>query len=315
MTNAHDSRPDLSSFHWILVNTSGGKDSQTQLREMVERAREAGVADRVVAVHADLGRVEWAGTRELAEEQARHYGVRFVVVKRNGTDLLEQIEVRGKFPDTARRYCTSDHKRAPIRRVMTQLVRESRAAGVTGKVRILNCMGLRSEESKARECCPDCRGFRKSGSKAARAKRAAEVAACLRCGGAGMRNTYELDASASNGLREVVTYLPIHAWTTAQAWASIRASGVRHHPAYDMGMGRLSCVFCVFAPEAALLLAGHHNRELLGEYVRVEQAAIARNGDKGTFRKGLRLNVIQQRVEAGELPNGEELRGAMWCAA
>jgi hypothetical protein len=46
---------------------------------------------------------------------------------------------------------TSDFKRGPIRRVITALVAESRAAGLTGRqVRVLNIMGHRAEESPQR---------------------------------------------------------------------------------------------------------------------------------------------------------------------
>ena len=76
----------------------------------------------------------------------------------------------------------------------------------------------------------------------------------------------------------------------------IKASGVRHHPAYDLGMPRLSCCFCIFSPRSALLLAGKHNPELLGEYVRVEQAI------GHTFRKELPLADIQQALADGEEP-------------
>lgn len=63
--NAHV-EPTLTDFDIILVNTSGGKDSQTMLRKLARLAAAAGVTDRVVVVHADLGRVEWAGTKDLA---------------------------------------------------------------------------------------------------------------------------------------------------------------------------------------------------------------------------------------------------------
>lgn len=53
--------------------------------------READLLDRGVVVHADLGRVEWAGTLELAREQARLVGLRFVARARPQGDLLSQI--------------------------------------------------------------------------------------------------------------------------------------------------------------------------------------------------------------------------------
>ena len=95
-------------------------------------------------------------------------------------------------------------------------------------------------------------------------------------------------------------WLPIHAWSTAQVWERIRASGVRHHPAYDLGMPRLSCCFCIFAPRDALLLAGRHNPGLLRDYVEVERTI----GHK--FRLSLSLAEVQAAVEAGEEPAAVE---------
>ena len=61
--------PDLTSYRWIVVNSSAGKDSQAMLDFVVERCDHVHVPrDHLVVAHADLGRVEWPGTRELAEE-------------------------------------------------------------------------------------------------------------------------------------------------------------------------------------------------------------------------------------------------------
>ncbi len=272
--------PDLASYDWLLVNSSAGKDSQAMLDLVVEMARAAGVADRIVVVHCDLGRVEWQGTRELAQRQAEHYGARFEVVSRSQGDLLDHVEARGMWPSSTARFCTSDHKRAQVRTLMTRLVvewrqREAEAEGWTDGVssrlpkqsrpcRILNCMGLRAEESPAR------------------AKKVA----------------FERDEDASNGRRVVDAWLPILGWTVGEVWARIRVSGVAHHRAYDLGMKRLSCCFCIFAPEAALMIAGEHNRGLLAEYVRVE--AKTGHAFRGSKTKKFHLAVIQDRLAAGE---------------
>jgi 3'-phosphoadenosine 5'-phosphosulfate sulfotransferase (PAPS reductase)/FAD synthetase len=190
--------------------------------------------------------VEWEGTRELAHQHAEHYGLRFAVVRRPGGDLLDAVRQRhrrlaeqgkGHVPawmSPRARYCTSDFKRGPVRTLFTRLARESQLGR---RVRILNCLGLRAEESPARsKLLP-----------------------------------FRLDRRASNGRRTVLAWLPIFRWGTRQVWDRISSVGTRHHPAYDLGMPRLSCVFCVFAPKGALVLAGRHNRSLLDEYVKVEQ--------------------------------------------
>jgi 3'-phosphoadenosine 5'-phosphosulfate sulfotransferase (PAPS reductase)/FAD synthetase len=213
--------------------------------------------------------MEWDGVRELAREQAEHYGFRFVVVRREQGDLLDQVEQRGMWPGHKTRFCTSDHKRSQIYRAMTALVRE---LGLDRPARVLNCIGLRAEESPGR-------------AKAPRFKR---------------------DAKASNKTkRHVDTWLPIQDWTGDEVWARIKRSGVRHHWAYDIGMPRLSCVFCIFAPRAALVLAGKHNRELLDECVALEE----RIGHK--FRQDLPLSDVRDAVESGESGGVESI--AAWC--
>ena len=251
---------DLTKYDAILVNTSAGKDSQAMLDEIVRIAREQGVAARVTAVHCDLGRMEWQGTRELAEEQCAAYGVPLRIVSRPQGNLLSQVEQRGKWPDSARRYCTSDHKRGQAAKVIVALHREWKARGGTGTFRLLSCMGLRAQESPAR------------------AKRV----------------PFQRDDRLSTETRVVDAWLPIHDWSTDQVWERIRQSGVRHHRAYDLGMPRLSCCFCIFAPKAALVLAGKHNRELLDEYVAVEARI------QHSFRQHLSLAEVQEAVLADE---------------
>jgi 3'-phosphoadenosine 5'-phosphosulfate sulfotransferase (PAPS reductase)/FAD synthetase len=252
----------LSSYHWIVLSSSAGKDSQAMIDLVVERAAAERVPrERLVVAHADLGRVEWPGTRELAERQARCYGLEFIAVSRPQGDLLQHIEQRGMFPSPSARYCTSDHKRTQVDKVFTLLARRSRESGVK-RARILSCLGLRADESPAR------------------ARRA----------------EFAYDERASTGRRHVDVWLPIHGWSVPQVWDRIRASGVPHHRAYDLGMPRLSCCFCIFAPRSALLLAGKHNPELLAEYVALERKI------GHTFRYELPLAQIQRALDEGEEP-------------
>lgn len=223
--------PKLSDYDIILINTSGGKDSQAMLDYLVELAKAEGVTDRLYAVHCDLGRMEWEGTKELAQEQCDHYDVPMFVETRPQGDLLTHVRQRGMWPSNTARYCTSDHKRGQAHKVLRRLARDVEKA--EGRpARVPNCMGLRSEESPARKKKP---------------------------------NTWTEKRLETKKGRKVLTWLPIQDWTEDQVWDRIKQSGVRHHPAYDLGMPRLSCVFCIFAPRSALILAGHHNKELLDE--------------------------------------------------
>lgn len=236
----------LTEYDWIVVNTSAGKDSQAMMHWIVRLADCYGVRDRLVAVHCDLGRVEWRGTRALAAEHAAHYGLRFEVVKRD-RDLLHQIEFeRLMFPDMARRYCTSDHKTSQVAKLHTALKLETWATeGKRRKVRILDCLGLRADESD---------------------DRSKRIEAAIAKHGEAFERT-----DRDNSEIRVDRWFPIAEWTESDVWRVIKTAGTRHHKAYDYGMSRLSCVFCVFASKRDLRIAAKHNPKLAREYLRIER--------------------------------------------
>jgi 3'-phosphoadenosine 5'-phosphosulfate sulfotransferase (PAPS reductase)/FAD synthetase len=254
------SEPQLADYDFVVVNTSSGKDSQSTLRVVMHKAlREGYPSEKVIAAHADLGRMEWPGTVELAQRQARHYGVHFWKLARPQGDLLTHIRQRGMWPSSTTRYCTSDHKRGQIRKLFTEVTATLWRPGHKA-VRILNVMGMRAEESPARS----------------------------------KLRPFTFDGPASNSKRHVDVWLPIHEWQLPDVWKDIKLSGVPYHRAYDLGMPRLSCVFCVFSPPAALMIAGRQNPELLSEYVTVEK-------EMGhTFRKDFPIERVQQAIAAGE---------------
>lgn len=258
--------PELCCYDLILVNSSAGKDSQASLDVVAEAARDADVLDRVVVVHADLGEAEWEGVPELAAEHAAHYGLRFELARREVDGrpytILDHVQRRGMWPSAGQRWCTSDFKRGPIRKVMTKLVAELRDTGqVVGRpVHLLNVMGLRAEESSARA----------------------------------RRNPYAVNAGASNGRRRVDDWYPIHDWTITEVWERIRTAGTRTHRAYLEGMSRLSCRFCVLASRADLICSARLNPDLARRYAQVE----AETGHR--FRVDLSMADIIADAAAGE---------------
>lgn len=263
--------PLLSRYRWMVVNISGGKDSQTALRAAVAEADRQGFPPkRIVTVFADLGdEDEWPGTRELAAEHASYYGLRHEVVWREvggqQQSLSEHIEQdRGKWPDAARRYCTADMKRAPVYKLLTRLANEAREQGCDGPVPILNVMGMRAQESPKRALMP----------------------------------VFEHDERASNlTRRRVDTWLPIHGWTVDDVWSDIRASGVRYHPVYDKGMPRLSCRFCVLASKSALVRAAQIDPEGAWRRASLEE----RMGHR--FRQDVSmLDILELAGQAGPVP-------------
>jgi len=165
------------------------------------------------------------------------------------------------------RFCTSEFKRGPLRRATAKLIAAWRKGGDRGRAcRVLSVQGLRADESSQRA----------------------------------KRSPLARDDSFSSSNREVWTWLPAHAWDARAVWSVIRDSGAPHHWAYDVGMPRLSCSICIYAPKAALILAGHYNRQRLVEKVELEDET----GD--TFKADLSLREILAEVDAGEWPSVDD---------
>lgn len=216
----------------FVVNHSGGKDSQAMdivLSKIVPPAQ-------LVRVHADLGPVEWAGAVEHI--RATIGGGRLEVCRNENRDLLQMIEQRGMFPSPSIRQCTSDLKRGPIERTIRRLVEErirkwvgaeGRRVGTDERANalaagcglVVNCMGMRAEESPNRA----------------------------------KLTTFKLSKGNRVAGREWYDWLPIHDMLIGEVFATIAAAGQQPHRVYSYGMSRFSCCFCVMAAEADLRTA------------------------------------------------------------
>ena len=271
----------------FALGHSGGKDSMLEA-ERVVRALGLGPHNAVV-VHADLHEMEWPGTAELARAHADHLGLPFLLVeayddrgqrwdwfrkvetreetlRSSALSLREEaraaraagradeaadLEARARraaaaspFPSDGQRYCTSDLKTGPIFREV------SRYAAARGFRAVVDCVGLRAAESDNREKFPTVR--------------------------------YE---GASSGV-DIYTWLPIQhvandeplAPLAGGVFGGLRAeraldlSAPAWHWAYDLGSGRLSCMFCIYLGRPKdLQLAALHAPELYARHVGAER--------------------------------------------
>lgn len=283
MTHTPNNRPNLADFDYIFVSTSAGKDSQAMMDIVVEAAREDGVLDRVIAVHADLGTVEWNGTKELAAEHAAHYGLPFEVVQKaeHGGDLFTAIEARADklraedkrdkngaparaWPMVGMCYGTSDFKTAQIAKLATKLAKQVKKEHGR-RARILDCVGLAKDES------------------ASRRKKLESYET---------KHGFAYQVIKDNRNQYFAKWYPVANYTVEQIWDRIRQAGTRHHYAYDKGMSRLSCAFCVCASNQDLRISAEHNTDLAKRYLALEEKA-------GTFKAKKSLaDIIGDVVEA-----------------
>lgn len=216
----------------FVSNHSGGKDSQVMLIKLLEIVP----PEQMLVVHASLGKMEWPGAMELAEQQAQAAGIPFIVARARKT-LLEMVAHRFKtrpevpsWPSASTRQCTSDLKRGPIQREVR------RFAKTHGFKTIVNCLGLRAEESPGRRKRPT---FQKMG--------------------------------ISNSVNTWYEWLPVHQLTTDEVFATIRNAGLEPHYAYSLGNDRLSCVFCIMASKGDLANGARNHPKLLNQYDQMER--------------------------------------------
>jgi DNA sulfur modification protein DndC len=212
----------------VVVNHSGGKDSQA----MLIKIRALVPAAQILVVHAHLPEVEWADTEAHARASAE--GLAFVVTRSRKT-FFEMVEHRGNWPSPQQRQCTSDLKRGPIEREVRRWIKTHDLPGL-----VLNCMGMRAEESSKRA---KLQPFRQRPDK----------------------------ATTSGAIREWWDWLPIHHYQVGEVFGAIEAAGQQPHWAYSKGMSRLSCCFCIMASAHDLRIAAAENPALYARYVETEK--------------------------------------------
>ncbi len=147
----------------VAYSVSGGKDSVSiayATDRMLDRMGHP--RDRRIAIHADLGRVEWQSTPATVEATAAAIGVPLVVVRRKAGDLitrwerrfelgleryagLETYHLTAPWSSAANRFCTAEMKTQVI---LPQLLRHWPATEVVSVV------GIRREESLRRRLAP-----------------------------------------------------------------------------------------------------------------------------------------------------------------
>lgn len=243
----------------IVVCISGGVDSQA----MLWWARDTFPADRIIAVHNDVGDdhtaanrlVPFVGTREFVIAECEAAGVPLIITE--GKTVLDVTEARGMWSDSQVRLCTSNLKRDPTDKILRNLyldLVEGRGKWPNAEIRL--CTDrlkskptdavLRKLQAKKILIC--------TGELAAESPpRAKKKAWDLRTA-----------ATAPTKGRLVVWHRPMHAWTKAEEILFLWSKGREIAPTYRV-WSRLSCKFCFFMPW----------REMVASFVAYPQEAMA----------------------------------------
>lgn len=226
-------RHQLDTGALFVVNHSGGKDSHA----MMIKVQELVPRNQLLIIHATLGVMEWNGALEIAKAGATRARAAFVVAKAKRTlvDLvLDRYRDRPEvpsFPSAKNRQCTSDMKRSPITREVRHF------AKANGFTKIINCMGMRAQESKARA----------------------------------KKEVYKPNPENGRAGRYWYDWLPIHHFTTQEVYDTIENAGQHPHLAYTLGNERLSCVFCIMASDNDIITGATHNKGVYALYCFLEK--------------------------------------------
>lgn len=145
--------------------------------------------------------------------------------------FFEMVRRRGLWPSPQYRSCTSQLKTGPLEKLIRQHVKQ------TGNPLVVSCVGIRAEESSQR------------------AKATA----------------WKYSEKNSKAGREWYDWLPIHEWGVERVFATIKQHDQEPHWAYQQGMTRLSCCFCIMSSKGDLQTAARLRPELYKQYVDLER--------------------------------------------
>ena len=229
-----DVRAGIAAGSPVAFSLSGGKDSisisfaTSALLDSLGHPR-----DRRVAIHADLGRIEWQSTPATVEAGAARLGVPLIIVRNRSYDMLSKWDRRfelgcrryellqtyhltAPWSSANNRFCTSEMKTQVI---LPELLRQFPTD------RILSVVGIRREESIKRRLTPVSK---------------AEPACWTRKRGA-----------------NILTWSPGVDVREDEVYAYCERHGLPLPESYGLGSTRHGCAFCVLASENDIRVAAH----------------------------------------------------------
>jgi 3'-phosphoadenosine 5'-phosphosulfate sulfotransferase (PAPS reductase)/FAD synthetase len=225
---------DIVNGAVIAFSLSGGKDSgysahlANRLLDLLGHPKELRVA-----VHADLGRIEWDVTLETIERLTDMLDVPLMVVRHNKHDMISRWEARftegqrryealeifnliGPWSSASLRFCTAEMKQQVIARALKK--------AFPGR-KIISVVGIRREESTSRSKAPISQ----------------DEPRWTKADGTTLR-----------------TWHPALFATLDQVLAYHATQRVPLHLAYDLNSSRLGCSFCILQQIADQVASNRH---------------------------------------------------------
>ncbi len=206
----------------VCQGLSGGKDSVSCLLAVHRHLNSIGHKGPRLAIHSDLGNVEWEQSITKCQEVADLLGWELIIVRRAAGGMMQRWSVRWQnnvqrykdlscvslilpWSTPSMRFCTSELKNAPIRSELRRRFPTSN---------IVNATGIRREESPNRAKMP----------------------------------VAKLDPAGARKGYVAYQWNPIIDWKIQSVWDEISNAGLEPHEAYSRyNMSRVSCSFCIMS--------------------------------------------------------------------
>lgn len=237
-----ESHPNLSDYARFIVFFSGGKDSVACFLWLLEQ----GVPLEKIELHHHLvdGKesklMDWPITTDYCKKFAAAFGARLSFSWKEGG--FEREMLRDQAPTAPVHFYTQDGV--------------LRTVGGEGKPNTRRKFPQVSADLSVRWCSSYLKigvgesyivndpVFREGKTLVLTGERAEESTA---------RSRYKMfephrsdNRDGSRVRRWVDVYRAVHRWTEEEVWALMRKYGVNPHPAYHLGLGRTSCMACIF---------------------------------------------------------------------
>ena len=235
--------PDLASYDHIVCAFSGGKDSVA----CVLRLLEVGVPrEKIELWHHDIdGRegskmMDWPVTRAYVSRFAEALGLKIYfswkkfgfegeLLRNNTATASTCFEVPGGEVVTV----GGDSGKLGTRRKFPQVAASLTTRWCSAYLKIDVCAAALRNQDR----------FRGKRTLIVTGERAEESTARSRYASF---EPHRADNRNGASRRHIDQFRPVHLWSESEVWAIIERWKINPHPAYRLGWGRMSCLFCIF---------------------------------------------------------------------
>jgi 3'-phosphoadenosine 5'-phosphosulfate sulfotransferase (PAPS reductase)/FAD synthetase len=263
--------PDLGSYDHILVFFSGGKDSLASILNLLDLGvppEKIELWHHLVDGHQDeeAALMDWAITPGYCQAVAQALDLPLYFSWRVGGFKRELLKENDRIAPVKFEY--------PNGTTLFPLLGQS--GGLTGKITTRRKFPAVSQDLQIRWCSPALKiqvaeialrnqhRFLGRRTLIVSGERAQESPARARY------KTFE--PHRTNCLRRHVDHWrPVHHWSEEDVWVLIEQYGINPHPAYWLGFGRCSCLFCIFGNENQWSTAGTIDPDGISSIIHLEK--------------------------------------------